>query len=75
MGFTVGNAPLARPRSIPGLLVRDLAAFSLLGKDRPSARYRLEHAIGGDFAQRLVAWVASDLEPYANDRRRFTLWR
>jgi hypothetical protein len=46
----------ARPTryTVPPLLLRDLAVIGLLTEDRPSAWYKLERAVGRDFAARLL---------------------
>jgi hypothetical protein len=41
-------------RRIPDSLVRDLLIAVLLTEERPSARSRLERAVGPDFAERLL---------------------
>lgn len=48
---------VATTRAIPDPLIRDLLIAVLLteGGDRPSARARLEQAIGPDLAERLVS--------------------
>jgi hypothetical protein len=44
------------PRAIPGPLIRDLLIVVLLtdGEERPSARSRLEQAVGRDLVERLL---------------------
>jgi hypothetical protein len=47
---------VAAPRAIPDPLIRDLLIAVLLtdGEERPSARSRLEQAVGRDLAERLL---------------------
>jgi hypothetical protein len=46
--------PVAWTGPIPESMVRDLLVAVLLTEERPSARSRLESALGSDFAQGLV---------------------
>jgi hypothetical protein len=47
---------ITAPRGIPDTLIRDLLIAVLLtdGQERPSARSRLEDAVGTDLAERLL---------------------
>ena len=47
---------MTAPRGIPDTLVRDLLITVILteGEERPSARSRLEDAVGKDLAERLL---------------------
>ena len=47
---------MTAPREIPDTLIRDLLIAVLLtdGEERPSARSRLEDAVGPDLTERLV---------------------
>ena len=51
---------VTRTRAIPDPLIRDLLIAVLLteGGDRPSARTRLEQALGRDFAAHLLGGLA-----------------
>ena len=51
---------VTRTRAIPDPLIRDLLIAVLLteGGDRPSARARLERALGRDFAAQLLGGLA-----------------
>jgi hypothetical protein len=56
---------MAAPRTIPDTLIRDLLIAVLLtdGAERPSARSRLERAIGKELADRLLGGPPTSPEP------------
>jgi hypothetical protein len=52
----VHTSRVTKPRAIPDPLIRDLLIVVLLtdGEERPSARSRLEQAVGRDLTERLL---------------------
>jgi hypothetical protein len=53
MGAKDSRSPDPRPVPLP--LIRDLVAVAFLTEERPSARSRLERALGTDFVQQLLS--------------------
>jgi hypothetical protein len=56
---------IAAPQGIPDALIRDLLITVLLtdSEERPSARSRLEDAVGRDLAERLLGGPATPRAP------------